>query len=122
MSTRCLSSFRREFKQESLSLSNLHSQIGNRLGSGGRVVLLFDEVPEGFLRTENVWRLRLAPLDSGHVLLETRGLIYTGHDAFHRAVFGSEHLSEDGYARLALLSSRDPEYLLDRALEALGWV
>ncbi len=106
----------------SASLSAFYTQIGERLRSGGRVALVLDEVPHNHTRSDPTWRLRLSPLDSGHVLVETLGLDYTGKDAWRHSIFSPSRKSPDGYVRLAVLPSQEPEYLLDRTWEALGWV
>ena len=106
----------------SVSLSAFYTQIGERLRSGGRVALVLDEVPHNHTRSDPTWRLRLSPLESGHVLVETLGLDYTGKEAWRHSIFSPARQSPDGYVRLTVLPSQEPEYLLDRTWEALGWV
>lgn len=106
---------------EFASLPEFYTRIGERLKRGGRVALVLDEVPHNHTRSDQTWRLRLSPLDSGHVLVETRGLNYTGEDALRHSIFSPARQSPEGYVRLAVLPSQEPEYLLDRTWEALGW-
>ena len=122
MSSRLTTFFSNDATTGSISLLDLYTQIGERLQSGGRVALVLDEVPGDHARSDTTWRLRLSPLDSGHVLVETHGLNYTGEDALRHSIFSPARQSPEGYVRLAMLPSQEPEYLLDRTWEALGWI
>ena len=122
MSSRLTTFFSNGAPAGSISLPDLYTQIGERLRSGGRVALVLDQVPGDHARSDTTWRLRLSPLDSGHVLVETHGLDYTGEDALRHSIFSPARLSPEGYVRLAMLPSQEPEYLLDRTWEALGWI